>query len=656
MRGQSVLCYLPYGCLGRDNEYKELERAMKSKIPVVLNGVAGVGKTALCSYYYKKQREIHTNFFMLYVDVSGCRGMENFAQSISDAIDMDSPADLKYLMEYLAEHSDNYQAILFDNWEDFQCAIVDTPSWELIRDYINLLANNGIKILLSSQEKTSNGWKQLELTELQEKDGRMLFEQLLLRQGKKLKKRNIKEYQAFEYLLKCMGNHPLTMVLTASLLEGKYYDLSRIQNRWSKAYNETEVGRHRSLKTALKMSFDAVSGVNGATLLWGIMSKLATDFPISFMELLKDIVPNIAWDDAERVLVRRCLANNTEIQTLHMLMPIKLQWENLAERELQVICLEKWGILLPAILWASDAPRNTHDPQKSNPLKEEVLLVIDDFMKITQTLIENGMMMQAEECISKMEPYYELVAERGSTFLKSLPIEKFSQEIQGLIYRCRADIILKESDAPERAQKFYEEALSCFKQCGSNSGISYVKNTMGLNYLWNYRDRKKALECFEESEKLSRNYGNDVCLAEALKNKGVLLTNEFGQNEEAQVCYEEAELLYKKIGDNRGLAHVTKRMGVIEWNSGEVDLAIEYFEKALFLYRQVHYIQGTADTISRLCLAYMSKGDEKKLRKAYKDGKRLYDKIPYEVTRKDLKKNMDLAQTWLLCKKFTLNY
>lgn len=649
-RGQSVLCYLPYGCLGRDDEYKELERMMETRIPVVLNGVAGIGKTALCSYYYKKQREIKPDFFMLYIDVSGCGGLEKFTQSISSAIGIDSTADLKYIMEYLVEHSDNYQVILFDNWEELQCGMVNTPSWGLICDYINLLASNGIRILISSQEKISNGWKEFELAELQEKDGRMLFEQLLLRQGKKLKKRNVKEYQAFEHLLKCMGNHPLTMILTASLVEGKYYDLSRIQDRWSKVYNWTEVGKHRSLKTALKLSFDAVSSIEGAVLLWGIMSKLTTDFPVSFMKLLKDISPDILWDDAEYALVRRCLVNNTEIQTLHMLMPVKLQWQNLAVSEVQDVCLEKWGTLLPAILEASDAPRYTHDPEKSNPLKEEVLLAFEDFLQITETLIENNMMVQAETCISKMEPYYELVAECGSTFLEGLPIERFSQEVQGIIYRCRADIIrLNEPEAPESAQTLYEKALSCFEKCNSYSGIAYVKNTMGLNYLWNYRNIRKALECFEESEKLSRNYGYDMCLAETLKNKGVLLANEFEQNEEAQVCYEEAKLLYKKIGDDRGLAHVTKRMGVIEWNKGEADLAIEYFEKALFLYQQAHYTQGVADTISRLCLAYMNKGDEKKLRKVYKEGNYLYDKIPYEITRRDLKKNMDLAQAWLLC-------
>ena len=53
-----------------------------------------------------------------------------------------------------------------------------------------------------------------------------------------------------------------------------------------------------------------------------------------------------------------------------------------------------------------------------------------------------------------------------------------------------------------------------------------------------------------------------------------------------------------------------------------------------------------ADTISRLCLAYMSKGNEEKLYKMYKAGKNLYDRIPYEVTRKDLKKNIELVRIW----------
>lgn len=646
--GQSVLCYLPYGCLGREVEYKKLDCMMENRIPVVLNGVAGVGKTALCAYYYKKRKELDPNFFMLYVDVSGCRGIESFSQFISSAIDLDESVDLKYITEYLVEHCEKYQAILFDNWEELQCAMVGTSSWDMIRDFMNLLANYGIKILLSSQEKALNGWKELNLTELKENDGRELLEQLLLCRGKEVKEGDDKEKQAFEQLLRCMENHPLTMVLTASLVEGRYYDLSRIQNRWSEVYNETEFGRHRSLRTALKMSFNAVSNVNGATLLWGIISEIAVDFPVSFMELLKEVSPDIVWDDAERALVHRCLIRNTEMQGLQMLMPVKVQWKYLAGNELQSKCLEKWGALLPSILWASDAPGHTHNPQKSNSLKKEVILAMGSFMKITETLVGKGLIKQATVCVEAMEPYYELIAGQGIVFLEKLPIKKFSQKTQGIIYKCKADIIrLKEGDEPERAQKLYETALSCFEECGDDSGIAYVKSTMGLNFLWNYKDGKKALKCFEESESLSRKYGLDMYLAEALKNKGIVLTNEFSENDKAQICYKEAGVLYEKMGDYRGLAHVTKRIGVIEWNNGKVDAAIEQFEKALFLYQQAHYVQGMADTISRLCLAYMDKGDEKKIQKVYNDGKKIFDTIPYEVTRKDLKKNMDLAQTWL---------
>ena len=647
LQGQSVLCYLPYGCIGRDKEYRELEQAMKDGIPIVLNGVAGIGKNAFCSYYYRRQREINPDFFMLYVDLSGCEGLENFIQSVSNAIDIDSSADLKYIVEYLLDYRANYQVIVFDNWEEFQYTVMNTTSWELICNYLNLLAYNGICVLILSQEKISNGWKKYELNELQEKDGQILFEQLLLRQGKKIKKADIREYQAFKYLLNCMENHPLTMVLTASLVEGEYYDLSRLEGQWSKAYNETEAGKHRSLRTALALSFDAVSSVGSAVLLWGIISNLTIDFPASFMELLQDTLPDIVWDEAERVLVRRCLVNNTEFQSLHMLLPVKQQWKNLATSKLQDICLEKWGTLLPVILESSNASGYTHDPQKSNPIKKDVLLAIDDFFRITKILIEKDMIAQAEICLGKMEPYYELVAERGSRFLEGLPIKKFSQEIQGTIYRCRADIIrLKEPDNPKLAQIFYEKALICFEECGSECGIAYTKNTMGLNYLWNYKNRKKAMEFFKASEKIARTQGYDLCLAETLKNQGVLLSNKFEKNEEAKKCYEEAELIYEKIGDYRGIAHVTKRRGVIECEKGNIDLAIKYFEKALYFYQQTHYMQGVADTISRLCLAYMSKGNEEKLYKMYKAGKNLYDRIPYEVTRKDLKKNIELVRIW----------
>lgn len=637
------MSYLPYGCIGRDDKLKKLKQLMKCGIPVVIFGVAGVGKTAFCAYYYKKQKEVNNNFFMLYVDVSNCSVLESFLQSICNAIDLDISADLKYLTEYFIGHCDRYQVIFFDNWEDIQCSLAGTFSWGIIRDFINLLANHGICILLASQQRTLNGWLELYLPELQEKDGRRLFKQLLLRQGKDLKKKDAEESQSFEKLFYCMENHPLTMILTASLVEDKYYNLCRIKNQWIKACNESETERHRSLQIALKMSYDSIS--NGAKLLWGIISKLTTDFPLSFMLYLEKTFPDISWDEAERILIHRCLIRNTEAQTLNMLMPVKLQWDILAEKEYKDRCLKVWEVLLPIILQESDAPRYTHNPKKSNSLKKEILLAIEGIIQIIESLIENGSISKAEICIEGMEPYFELIAEQGIVFLDKLPIKNFSLKVQGLIYKCKADIIrLKERNSPDKAHEFYKEALICFKKCGEIKELAYVKNSMGLNFMWNYKDVKKALEYFDESEKYSRNYRFDMCLAEVLKNKGVLLCNELDNDDAAQICFKEAEGLYKKIGDYRGLAHVTKRMGVLAWKKGDINTAIIYFEKALFLYRHVYYIQGEADTISRLCLAYSYIQDKDNLNKIYKDGINIFDKIPYEVTRQDLKKNLDIAQ------------
>lgn len=614
---------LPYGCLGRETEFNKLKDLMKCNVPIVIYGVAGVGKTAFCSYFYGKQREFNPNYFMLYVDMSGCREFEDFLQSISNAINIEVSASLNYLIEYLVEHCNTYQAILFDNWEEFQYSIVYTSAWEKIRGFLNLLSEHGIQILISSQIKVSNGWNEINLTELNPKDGEQLFKYLLLKKGKKIKKENTKEYRAFKQLLKYMENHPLTMVLTSSLVEGSYYDLSRIQDRWDKVYNEIEVGKHKSLRTALKMSFDAVSDIDGATLLWGIMAKLTVDFPVSFIELLKILLPKIKWDAAEYALVNRCLIRNTEMNGLHMLMPVKMQWKYLAESELQNKCLKKWGDLLPIVILNSDAPNYTHNPQKSNPLKKDVLMAMNDFMRITENLIENKLITKAEKCIIAMEPYYELVADQGFSFLEGLPMKKLSKKTQGLIYKCMADITrLKNGDTPNTANVFYESALSCFEECNDNSGIAYVKSTMGLNFLWNYKDGEKALKYFEESEDISRDCGFDICLAEALKNKGIVLTNEFAQDDAAKECFKESEEIYQKLGDYRGLAHVTKRIGIIELKKNNVDEALKCFEEALFFYEQTHYIQGVADTISRLCITYINKSDKEKLRKICNYGKK----------------------------------
>lgn len=85
------------------------------------------------------------------------------------------------------------------------------------------------------------------------------------------------------------------------------------------------------MEVALKMSYDAVSMTPGAVTLWGLIAELSVDFPFYFIDALKQIFSKTAWDNARSALANRSLVQFSEnASSLHMLMPVKAQWEHLA--------------------------------------------------------------------------------------------------------------------------------------------------------------------------------------------------------------------------------------------------------------------------------------------------------------------------------------
>ena len=74
--------YLPYGCIGRDKRIKDLKRIVENyKVPIVIKGVAGVGKTAFCSYYQQKSKQ---KLSMLLVNLENCMSKADFIHAVCE--------------------------------------------------------------------------------------------------------------------------------------------------------------------------------------------------------------------------------------------------------------------------------------------------------------------------------------------------------------------------------------------------------------------------------------------------------------------------------------------------------------------------------------------------------------------------------------------
>lgn len=648
---QKGLYFLPYGCIGRDKKIQELEVIFaECERPVVIKGVAGVGKTAFCSYYYQLRNSDNHKFSMLFVNLENCMSKADFIHAVCEALRIkEAFMNLNNILEQIRGAERHYDAFYFDNWEDFQCKTLGSADFQCVYKFVNTLACNGYNILISSQARTPSGWREIRMDVLEPDDGRYLFAELLKRRGKDINQMSAREKEAFETLLVCMENHPLTMVLTSSLIEDPNDTLERIKNKWSEVCDQSESQRHRSMEIALKMSYDAVSTTPGAVTLWGLIAELSVDFPSYFIDALEQISSKTAWDDARSALSNRSLVQFSEnASSLHMLMPVKAQWEQLAGKKEKKKCFALWARLIEHVAMQSDTSEYTHDPELSNSIRGIVLDCMRSFMMITEFLIQDGQIKAAEKCINAMQDYYESLSDSAFEFLDNLPLDKFSLVTKGMVIKCKGDICrLGRKEEPNIADGYYQDALACFEESGDNVWRAQVMNVIGKNMFWSFHDAPKALDWQIKSEKLSRDVLYSRGIAEAKKDQAIILTEEYNQYDEANRYLEEACFLYKELGDYRGIAHTLKRQGAIMWMSGNFYGAVEKYEEALEFYERAHYIQGQGDTLSRMCIGYIELGETVKLQETVASGERLMDKIPYQMIKSELADSIKKGRNWL---------
>lgn len=643
---QKGLYFLPYGCIGRDKDIQKLEMFFaKCEWPVVIRGLAGIGKTAFCSYYY----QLH-NLNMPFVNLENCVSKADFIHAVCDALRIkEAFMNLESILEHICGSERHFDAFFFDNWEDFQCKTLGSRDFQCVYIFINTLVRNGYNILISSQERTPSGWREIELKVLEPDDGRYLFAELFKRRGKDIKLVPAKEKRAFETLLARMENHPLTMVLTSSLIEDPNDTLERIENKWSEVRDQSESQRHQSMEIALRMSYDAVSTTPGAVILWGLIAELSVDFASYFIKALKLISSETAWDDARSALSNRSLVQFSEnASSLHMLMPVKAQWEHLTGEKEKKKCFALWARLIEYVAKQSDTSQHTSDPELSNSIRGIVLDCMRSFMMITEFLIQDGQIKSAEKCINAMQDYYESLSDSAFEFLDNLPLDKFSLVTKGMVIKCKGDICrLGRKEEPHIADGYYQKALICFEESGDNVWRAQVMNVIGKNMFWSFHDAPKAMDWQIKSEKISRDMSFSRGIAETKKDQAIILTEKYYKYEEANKCLEESLSLYKEVGDYRGIAHTLKRQGVIMWMLGDFSSAVKKYEEALEFYERAHYIQGQGDVLSRMCIGYIKLGETLKLQETLVSSERLMDKIPYQMIKSELADSIKKGRKWL---------
>ena len=635
--------WLPYGCIGRKSDYKNVKNALKSMKPVIVYGIAGVGKTTVCSYFYRRISGSHHCFRMPFVSLTNCCTLMAFREAVRVAVGLEknnSTIDDLSLLQYI--FSQKIKFIYFDNWEDVQVSLNESEDYQVICSFINGLCSNGISVLISSQECGPQEWINLPIRPLSEKYGRALFLNQLRVRGKK--HFSPEEINSLPNLLKEMENHPLTIILTASLINEFNSDISKLLKSWYYAKNETMNARHYSLSTSLSLAWKSVQKENGASLLWGILSMYNNDFPMVFFRTLANVSAqdfdfNTALDTLRRLSI---VSYNEELDAIHMLFPVKKQWHILADENLYIRCEQVWISFIPHLFGLPNQPEN------ESPLLVKSILSshVNCFLDIVERSIHGCDASEILICVNAMYNYYERSPAASIHFFESIQTLDLPPVTSAIIHKCSADILRLRKRREDDAIiiRLYEDTKEVFAEHRLYNHLADTYNCEGLFYYWTIGDVQKSIDLFSSAERLSIEHNYSFGNAEAKKNLGVAYTESIGNLEVAQKYLDEAKTFYERCSNTIGIAHSTKRMGMIYFIRREYDRAIDCFKDALHGYRTVAYFQGEGDTLARLCIALKDRGYRRELRLAVKEAEEILPHIPFEITKRDLESAIHYAK------------
>ncbi|HLP45541.1 MAG TPA: tetratricopeptide repeat protein, partial [Candidatus Kapabacteria bacterium] len=140
-------------------------------------------------------------------------------------------------------------------------------------------------------------------------------------------------------------------------------------------------------------------------------------------------------------------------------------------------------------------------------------------------------------------------------------------------------------DKYKDALKYFEDALSLYKELGDKKGESIQIGNIGLSYQA-LGQSQKALIYLEEALAVSREIGYKQGEANQLGNIGVIYSN-FSQPEEALKYLQEALVLNSEIGNKYGEANQLVNIGVIYQDFGQPEKALKYYKDALSFFQEL---------------------------------------------------------------------
>jgi tetratricopeptide (TPR) repeat protein len=569
---------------GRDHELEEVDTMLGSHKPVVISGVAGVGKTELATEYFHR----HAPDASFAWWVSG-ENEELFVQALSSAAASLNLPSANQPIEELAARELIAWLSAHDGW----LLVVDDAREPVVSDLLGL--RNG-RLLIATRNPAWTGTERV-----------LLLDRWNRRHSVHYLRSRLPESAALDRLAASLGDLPLALtqarsyILTTGLTVDRY--LALFEDRQHELLQRGDPGGHgRTLTATIQLALGEVSE-DGRNLLV-ICSTYAPDpIPIEIFRSASqypDVLPGplsdeLALEDAIAELRRLSLVQRDgPLVTVHNLVQ-RIVASEAAESQRRIAAIRGTAIVASAIPMWPDRPENWSQCERLLP---HVLALLDhhdldEMPEVSAWLLNRmgvyvgarGRRSQGAHMLERAKGFAEQSGDRG---------------LLGSVLSNLGNAVAAEGDL-DRGIDLVEQAL-VEKQASNSSPLLLARTIGSLGSLARRKgDFERAIQLHREALRLlEEDPDADDHIKAAERNDIGVVATELGLFEEAETMHARALETFERIqgpdGIEVGRTHAA--LALLNHERGNIREALAHQERAVGILQS--QVEGREAEVSSL--------------------------------------------------------
>ncbi|MBU7017340.1 MAG: tetratricopeptide repeat protein [Theionarchaea archaeon] len=587
----------PRSFMGRSQEMHAVINELFLNRMVSVTGAGGIGKTTLA---IEVARWICAHSWfpdgVFYTDLRQVDTADGIIALLGATFEVEI-SELEDMIAYLKERR---MLLLLDNAED----ILWHHEEEMHNIINSILKFTYCTLLVTSQRPVGNNLYEPErcyrLSPLEKEDAALL---LLATAKRKISWREW-ESQSFHDILRQVGGHPLSIVLTAcQIAPGITLEevLERIEVYKAKAITiknitDKDLTHGESLAASLASAHHVLS--DGGKTLLEILSLLPAG---AQNDILEGIYGDTAWEYVRELNEASLVEIRNKRVTL--LPPVRLYALSILTDDVK----EWYGSRIMEVLGEYTRELYARHTRKNAREHRFMFSVDEPNLRLSVELPCKSFQIQKESSILGLfgaELIYLYIfhnrwkeaEEVGNRILVNL--KKFEDLLGEAHTYIALGVLWFRTGNIEKAQNHYERALKIYEDINVRKGEANALWTLG-DLFFRTGNIEKAQNHYEKALKIYKEGGVHLGEANAFLRLGVLWFRT-GNIEKAQVNYEKALKIYEEINVKIGEANTLRLLGDLALWTGNHKKAQELYEKALRIYQYDGVKDGEARALVHL--------------------------------------------------------